>query len=63
MEIGCVPIPKSVTPSRILENIHIFDFSLTGEDIIKMDGLNQNARFIPYDECKHHKYFPFKLEF
>ncbi|XP_026477947.1 1,5-anhydro-D-fructose reductase-like isoform X2 [Ctenocephalides felis] len=63
VEIGCVPIPKSVTPSRILENIQIFDFTLTGEDIIKMDGLNQNARFISYDECKHHKYFPFKLEF
>lgn len=42
-----VTIPKSITPSRIAENAAIFDFSLSAEDMEKIDGLNQNKRFGP----------------
>lgn len=34
---GFVPLPKSVTPSRIEENSAVFDFELTAEE---MDSLN-----------------------
>ncbi len=37
-------IPKSVTPSRIKENINIFDFELTDEDMEKINAHNQNKR-------------------
>lgn len=41
---GVLAIPKSITPSRIRENLDIFDFELTGEDMEKIDGLNRNKR-------------------
>lgn len=39
-----IVIPKSVTPSRIKENAHIFDFELTTEEMEKIDSLNKNER-------------------
>jgi diketogulonate reductase-like aldo/keto reductase len=43
---GLVPLPKSVTPSRISQNIEVFDFSLTGEEMLKIKALGEvNYRF------------------
>lgn len=36
---GIVPLPKSVTPSRILENSKLFDFALEPEDMDKISKL------------------------
>lgn len=33
LEKGFIPLPKSVTPSRIVENTEIFDFSLSADDL------------------------------
>ncbi len=33
LQRGYLPLPKSVTPSRIRENLKVFDFSLTDEDV------------------------------
>lgn len=41
---GIVPIPKSISPERIEENIHVFDFSLTEKELHAIDALNQNVR-------------------
>lgn len=41
---GVHAIPKSVTPSRIKENISIFDFELSEEDMKAIDEHNQNKR-------------------
>ncbi|XP_017269281.1 aldo-keto reductase family 1 member A1-A [Kryptolebias marmoratus] len=43
---GVVCIPKSVTPSRIQQNLNVFDFSLSQEDMKLIDSLNRNMRFI-----------------
>lgn len=39
LQMGFLPLPKSVTPSRILENAQIFDFELADEDVKAIAGL------------------------
>ncbi len=39
LQMGYLPLPKSVTPSRIKENAEIFDFTLTEEDAAVIAGL------------------------
>jgi diketogulonate reductase-like aldo/keto reductase len=41
---GLVPLPKSKTPSRIKENIDIFDFELDDDDMKKLAELDQDLR-------------------
>ena len=47
IERGDVVFPKSVTPARIRENIDIFDFELSGEDVEAITALNKNQRTGP----------------
>ncbi|GGE33193.1 oxidoreductase [Pullulanibacillus camelliae] len=44
LQNNTIVIPKSVTPSRIEENINVFDFSLTAEEMDKINELNRNRR-------------------
>ena len=47
IERGDIVFPKSVTPDRIRENIAIFDFELSGEDVEAISALNRNERTGP----------------
>lgn len=47
LQLGNVVIPKSVTPSRIRENIAVFDFSLDDEDLAAIRALNEDRRLGP----------------
>lgn len=58
-----VTIPKSVTPSRIRDNIDIFNFELSDDDITYIDSFNQDLRICHRDHAKDHKYYPFNIEF
>lgn len=40
---GVVVIPKSVRPERMRENIDIFDFELTDEEMTRIAGLDTGA--------------------
>ncbi|RMB84222.1 aldo/keto reductase [Streptomyces shenzhenensis] len=52
VQLGTVVIPKSVTPSRIRENIEVFDFSLDTEDLAAISALNEDRRLGP-DPATH----------
>ncbi|MFI6318456.1 aldo/keto reductase [Nonomuraea sp. NPDC050556] len=47
IQLGNVVIPKSVTPSRIRENIDVFEFTLDPEDMAAIGALNTDTRLGP----------------
>ncbi|PUZ32069.1 aldo/keto reductase [Staphylococcus arlettae] len=47
IEHGVVMIPKSVTPTRIEENLDVFNFELSEEQMTALDKLNQDKRIGP----------------
>ncbi len=47
LQRGMITIPKSVHQERIIENRRVFDFELTPEDMLAIDGLNRDARIGP----------------
>ncbi|WUH95652.1 aldo/keto reductase [Streptomyces sp. NBC_00433] len=47
LQLGNVVIPKSVTPSRIRENIDIFDFELPPADLAELAALDDGTRLGP----------------
>ncbi|MDW4525663.1 aldo/keto reductase [Rossellomorea marisflavi] len=47
LQHGVVTIPKSMTESRIKENIDIYDFELTEEQVKALDALDEHKRIGP----------------
>jgi 2,5-diketo-D-gluconate reductase A len=43
MQQGIIAIPKSARPERMAENLNIYDFELTGEEISAINGLDRGA--------------------
>jgi diketogulonate reductase-like aldo/keto reductase len=50
IELGTSPIPKSVRAGRITENIDIFDFALTSEEVQAINALETGERGGPDPE-------------
>lgn len=54
LQKGFVPLPKSVTPSRIVENTKLFDFELTADEMSLLDTVQDVGRLGSHpDTCEY----------
>ncbi|DAA23427.1 dihydrodiol dehydrogenase 3 isoform X1 [Bos indicus] len=60
---GVVVLAKSYNKKRIKENIQVFDFELTPEDMKAIDGLNSNMRYNELLLGVGHPEYPFVEEY
>lgn len=63
IQCGSIPIPKSQTKERIQQNIDVFDFELTADEMAVLDQYNTGHRIALLPMMKHSKYYPFNIEF
>jgi len=61
IENGVSPIPKSVKPERIAENIDVFDFALTRDEVASIEALDQGVRSGPDPETLSLKTFDVRI--
>jgi diketogulonate reductase-like aldo/keto reductase len=61
IEHGVSPIPKSVRAERIAENIGVFDFKLTPDEVAAIDALDKGVRSGPDPETFSLKVFDFRI--
>ncbi|XP_052757069.1 aldo-keto reductase AKR2E4-like [Galleria mellonella] len=57
---GVIPIPKSVNKERIEQNIDVFDFALTAEDMETLGKFNKDYRTVHPSFWQEHPYYPFE---
>ncbi|XDA82292.1 hypothetical protein R6Z07F_012211 [Ovis aries] len=60
---GVVVLAKSYNKKRIKENIQVFDFELSPEDMKAIDGLNRNIRYSEMLFGVGHPEYPFSEEY
>ncbi|KAI8441614.1 hypothetical protein MSG28_015179 [Choristoneura fumiferana] len=60
VQLGVAPIPKSVNKPRIEQNIDIFDFSLSPEEMQTLSLFNINYRKVWPSFWQDHPYYPFE---
>ncbi|KAI4538168.1 hypothetical protein MG293_011571 [Ovis ammon polii] len=60
---GVVVLAKSYNKKRIKENIQVFEFELTPEDMKAIDGLNSNIRYYDFQQAVDHPEYPYSEEY
>jgi diketogulonate reductase-like aldo/keto reductase len=60
IQLGISVIPKSSNPQRIRENIDIFDFKLTAQEMQLFDSIQEDFRLFIFPLGLAHPWYPFK---
>ncbi|XP_030371013.1 aldo-keto reductase family 1 member A1 [Scaptodrosophila lebanonensis] len=66
IDCGVAAIPKSTNPNRLKQNLDIFDFELSPEEVAKLCALDQNLRICDFSffrGVEKHPEFTFKNKF
>ncbi|KAM4828578.1 aldo-keto reductase family 1 member C13-like [Thomomys bottae] len=63
LQRGVVVLAQSIKEHEIRENIQVFGFQLSSEDIKVLDGLNRNLRYLPAEFLLGHPNYPFSDEY
>ncbi|MGV9937449.1 aldo/keto reductase [Streptomyces olivaceoviridis] len=53
LQLGTIAIPKSVTPARMRENLDVFDFTLSDEEMAAIAALDRGLRTGPHPDTLH----------
>ena len=57
IQLGSIPIPKSSSPKRQLENLALFDFTLSEQDMLMISTLNQeNGRLANQNPASYEEF-------
>jgi diketogulonate reductase-like aldo/keto reductase len=62
LEHGTAVVPKSIRPARIAENIDLFDFTLTPDEIAAIDTLDTGVRGGPDPDLINTRTYPKKVQ-
>ncbi|CAG9791299.1 unnamed protein product [Diatraea saccharalis] len=60
VERGLIPIPKSTNKERIKQNIDLFNFKLTKEEMETINKFNKNIRVVSTPFWRDYPNFPFE---
>lgn len=63
LQRNVVVIPKAIQEAHIRSNLDSLTFEMTQDDMKKLDSLNRNHRFMKFERCLKHKYYPFNSEY
>ncbi|KAI5635089.1 aldo/keto reductase family domain-containing protein [Phthorimaea operculella] len=55
-----IPVPKTVSVKRLIENIDVFDFKLTEDEIEEISAFDTNTRYTLPSFWQNHPYYPFE---
>lgn len=58
-----VVIPKAIQPAHIKSNLEALSFELSQEDMGKLNAMNRNHRFMKFERCLGHKFYPFNSDY
>ncbi|KAJ2945938.1 hypothetical protein O0L34_g4854 [Tuta absoluta] len=62
LERNVVPLPRTKNKLRIRDNMNIFDFNMTPQEVSALSALNCNFRLRPSVHWYPHPHFPFEKE-
>ncbi|KAG9508437.1 Aldo-keto reductase family 1 member B1, partial [Fragariocoptes setiger] len=63
LQRSVVVIPKAITPAHVKSNLEALDFELSMDDMMRLNGLNKNLRFMKFERCLTHQHYPFNIDY